>query len=362
MDALAVVLLVVGLGLLVAGAELLVRGASALAAIGGISPLVIGLTVVAYGTSAPELAVGVQAALADRADIALGNIVGSNVFNVLGVLGACALATPLVVRQQLVRRDVPVMIGVSVLLLVLVLDGGLGRAEGLLLLAGAAAYTGWAIRTSRRESREVREQYEREFGPREDPGASPSVPAQAGLVLAGLGLLVLGGRWLVDGAVEIAEAVGVSELVIGLTVVAIGTSLPEAATSLVAVLRGERDIAVGNVVGSNIFNLLLIAGATATVAPGGIDVPDALVRFDLPVMTAVAVACLPIFFTGARISRWEGAVLVGYYAAYALYLLLDAAGHDAQPAFGGVMLLFVLPLTAITLAVLAVREWRARAA
>jgi cation:H+ antiporter len=195
-----------------------------------------------------------------------------------------------------------------------------------------------------------------------EPPARGDVAKHVAFVVVGLGLLVVGGRWLVDGAVEIAEAVGVSELVIGLTVVAIGTSMPEIATSLLAVARGERDIAVGNVVGSNIFNILLIGGATGVVTAGGAAVPDALVRFDLPVMTAVAVACLPVFFTDRTISRWEGVVFVGYYVAYTLYLLLDAAGHDAQPVFGATMLVFVLPITALTLAVLAAREWRRRQA
>ena len=347
-------LLVAGLVLLVAGAEILVRGASALAIAAGISPLVFCLTVVAYGTSAPELAVGVQAGLGGEPEIALGNVVGSNIFNILFVLGACALLTPLAVQQELVRRDVPVMIGVSLLLLVLVLGGRLSQLEGFGLLAGVGIYSGWVIRASRRASVDERADVRLSA-----PGARVPVPRNVGLVVVGLAMLVLGGRWLVDGAVEIAGALGLSELVIGLTVVAIGTSLPEVATSLAAVRRGERDIAVGNAVGSNIFNVLLIVGATAAVSSGGIDVPASLPRFDLPVMTAVALACLPVFFTGGSITRWEGALFLAYYVAYTLYLLLDATGHDAQPVFGAVMLLFVVPLTVLTLAILVLRE-RAR--
>jgi cation:H+ antiporter len=345
---------VAGLVRLVGGAEVLVRGASALATAAGISPLVVGLTVVAYGTSAPELAVGVQAGLSGEPEIALGNVVGSNIFNILFVLGGCALVAPLVVQQDLVRRDVPVMIGVSVLLFVLVLDGRLSQIEGIGLLAGVVIYSFWVIRESRKASAHERA---------EDRLATAAprvpVPRNVGLVVVGLAMLILGGRWLVDGAVEIAQELGLSELVIGLTVVAIGTSMPEVATSLAAVRRGERDIAVGNVVGSNIFNVLLIVGATAVVSSGGIDIPASLTRFDLPVMTAVAVACLPIFFTGCSITRWEGALFLAYYAAYTLYLLADATGHDAQPVFGTVMLLFVVPLTVLTLAVLVLRE-RAR--
>lgn len=345
-----VLLLIVGLVLLVAGAEVLVRGASAIALAAGISPLVVGLTVVAYGTSAPELAVGVQAGLSGEPEIALGNVVGSNVFNVLFVLGLCALVAPLVAQADLIRRDVPVMIGVSALLLVLVLDGELGRTEGIGLLAGVVLYSVWTIRAGRRDGRAL------EAGDPHESGPQPSVPRSALLVLVGLGMLVAGGHWLVDSAVDIASAVGLSELVIGLTVVAVGTSLPEVATSLAALRRGEGDMAVGNVVGSNIFNVLLIVGATATVTSGGIDVPEALTRFDLPVMTAVAVACLPIFFTDGSISRWEGALFLGYYVAYTAYLLLDAAGHDAQPVLGAVMLVFVVPLTTVTLGGLALRE------
>jgi cation:H+ antiporter len=348
MDVLTLVLLVAGLALLIAGAEVLVRGASALAIAAGISPLVVGLTIVAYGTSAPELAVGVQAGLNGEPDIALGNVVGSNVFNVLFVLGICAIFAPLVVRQELVRRDVPVMIGVSVGLLLLALDGSLSRIEGIGLLVGVVLYSTWLIRGSRNAPDE--------HAAGTPPPAAIPVPLNIALVVAGLAMLVLGGRWLVDGAVEIAEVLGLSEVIIGLTVVAIGTSLPEVATSLVAIRRGERDLAVGNVVGSNIFNILLIVGATAIVTSGGIDVPSSLVRFDLPVMTAVAVACLPIFFTGCSISRREGSLFLAYYFAYTLYLLLDATGHDAQPVFGAAMLLFVIPITVFTLVILVVRE------
>lgn len=350
-----VVFLVLGLVLLVAGAELLVRGAARLAARFGISPLVIGLTVVAIGTSSPELAVSVQSGLSGQADIAVGNIVGSNIFNVLVVLGLSALIAPLVVQQQLVRFDVPLVIGVSVLFWVMALDGRIGLFDGLLLTAGIVAYTVFAIRQSRQESPEIQAEYAREF----DGGASAWIdrlPVQIVFIAAGLALLVLGATWLVDSAVAIAHAFGVSEIVIGLTIVAVGTSLPELATSLVAALRGERDIAVGNVIGSSLFNLLAIAGIAALVTPGGLDVAAALVRFDLPVMIAVALACLPIFATGHRIARWEGALFLGYYAVYVSYLILAATQHMALPAYSATMLGFVLPLTVVTLIVLLARH------
>jgi cation:H+ antiporter len=347
----AVVLLFVGLALLVLGAEWLVRGASRLAAALGISPLVVGLTVVAYGTSAPEVAVSVRAAWAGQANLALGNVVGSNIFNVLLILGVSAAIAPLVVASQLVRRDVPVMIGLSLLALLLALDGGVSRLDGTLLVAGAVAFTVFQVRQSRRETAAARE----EHAQRLSPGGSAA--RDVALVLAGLALLVLGSRWLVEGAVAIARALGVSELVIGLTIVAAGTSLPEAATSVLAAVRGERDIAVGNVVGSNIFNILSVLGLAALASPAGLPAHPALLRFDLPVMVAVAIACLPIFASGARIDRWEGLLFLAYGAAYTAYLVLDARQHDALPAFSAAMGAFVIPLTVVTLAVVG---WRSR--
>ena len=359
MDPTVLGLFVLGRVLLVVGAELLVRGASRLAVRLGISPLVIGLTVVAYGTSTPELAVSVQAGLAGQADIAVGNVVGSNIFNVLFILGLSALVAPLVVSRQLVRLDVPLMIGVSVVLLVVALDGTINWFDGMLLTAGMVAYTVFAVRQSRKESAAVQREYAQEDGDAGRQGRR-RLFAQIGLIVIGLALLVLGARWLVDGAVAIAKTFGVSELVIGLTIVAAGTSLPEVATSVVAALRGERDIAVGNVVGSNIYNILAIAGVAALVTPGGLDVAPAILRFDLPVMIAVALACLPIFATGHVIARWEGVLFLGYYTAYTLYLVLAATAHDALPAYSAAMIGFALPLTAVTLLVLLAREREAR--
>lgn len=357
MDVITALLFTAGLGTLVLGAELLVRGASRLAAAVGISPLVIGLTVVAFGTSTPELVVSVRAALSGQADIALGNVVGSNIFNVLFILGLSAVITPLAVSQQLVRLDVPIMIGVSVLLLILGLDGRLARLDGILLFTGIVAYTLFAIRESRREGAEIAAEYAKEYGGAVARGAR-TILAQVACVLIGLGLLVLGARWLVDGAVTLAKALGVSELVIGLTIVAAGTSLPEVATSILAAIRGERDIAVGNVVGSNIYNILAVLGLSAILAPNGITVAPAAVSFDIPVMIAVALACLPIFATGHLIARWEGVLFVGYYVAYALYLVLASLEHDALPLFSATMMAYVLPLTAVTLLVLYVRAAR----
>jgi cation:H+ antiporter len=349
------VLLGVGLALLVAGAELFVRGAARLAILLGISPLVIGLTVVALGTSAPEIAVSMQASADGQGDLALGNVIGSNIFNVLFILGLSALLLPLIVSQQLVRLDVPVMVAAGFLLIVLAIDGRLGLADGGILLLGGISYIVFLIVVSRRQG----------IGGQEDPtvgdatasGERPAWAGNAGLIVLGVAMLILGSRWLVSGAVTIAESLGVSQLIIGLTVVAAGTSLPEVATSVIAALRGERDIAVGNVVGSNIFNILIVLGLATLVAPAPIPVPASVLRFDLPVLTAVMLACLPIFFTGHRIERWEGALFLAYYVAYTLFLVLAASGHEALPAYSAVMLSFVLPLTVLTLVIVV---WRSR--
>lgn len=357
MDLLTLILFVVGLVILIAGAELLVRGASRLALGFGISPLVVGLTVVAFGTSSPELAVSIDAAVSGQADIALGNVVGSNIANVLLILGLSAVITPLVVRQKLVRLDVPLMIGVSFLPLLLGWNGKIGRLEGVLMVAGIIAYTALAIRQSRREPDEVQAEYAARFGECVAPGIRCAL-INSGLVIIGLVMLVLGAQWLVNGAVSIARALELSELVIGLTVIAVGTSLPEVATSIVASLRRERDIAVGNVIGSNLFNILSVLGLSALVGRDGVNVSAAALRFDIPFMIAVAVACLPIFFTGYRISRWEGALFLAYYVAYTVSLLLDAMQHFALRVYNMTLVGFIMPLTAVTLGLLAVRAWR----
>lgn len=338
---------VLGLAALVIGAEAMVRGASRLAVSWGISPLVVGLTVVAFGTSAPEMAVSVGAALSGTSDLAIGNVVGSNIANILLILGVSALVAPLLVHAQIIRQEVPVMIGATLLVVVMALDGGIGRVEAALLFALVMAYTVFLVVQSRRASDD-----EAEFA-----GEIPTSQwdrhwsVQAALVLGGLALLVLGADWLVGAAVVFAKYFGVSDLVVGLTVVAIGTSMPEIATSLIAALRGQRDIAVGNVIGSNIFNLLAVLGAAGMVSTGGLDVPEAARNFDLWVMLAVAFACLPILLTGREIARWEGVVFLGYYAAYLLYLVLAAQQHDSLPAYSGIMLSYVMPLTVVTLAV-----------
>ncbi len=347
-----------GLGALVLGAELLVRGASKLAFKLGVSPLVVGLTVVAYGTSAPELAVSMQSVISGQTDIAVGNVVGSNIFNVLFILGVSALITPLIVNQQLIRQEVPIMVGVSLLLPVLAYDGGLSRIDGMLFMTLLVAYTAFLIIQSRGQGA-IPETLVQEVGVI-GSGWDSKFLAQVALIVAGLALLVFGARSLVEAAITIAKHLGVSEVVIGLTVVAAGTSLPEVATSVLAAIRGQRDIAVGNVVGSNIFNILGVLGVSAVVAPSALAVAPAMTAFDIPAMLAVAVVCLPIFFTGNLIARWEGAVFVGLYVSYTLYLILAAQQHDALSTYGLVFGMAVLPLCTLTIVIIAWREWRAR--
>ncbi len=347
---------IVGIAALTAGAEMLVRGASRIASALGITPLIVGLTVVAFGTSSPELAVGIGAAWNGQADIVIGNVVGSNIFNVLFILGLSALIVPLAVAHQLVRIDVPLLIGCSIALPLLALDGEIGRGEAAVLCLGLVLYSFFLVWHARKErDPEIIAEYAKAY-----PGSTAKRWAvNAFLILIGLVLLVLGANWLVDAAVVFARQLGVSELVIGLTVVAAGTSLPEVAASVVAAVKGERDIAVGNAIGSSIYNILLVLGATALVAPAGIAVAQSVQNFDFPVMIAVSVACLPIFFTGYRIDRWEGMIFLVYYFSYAAYVVMRATEHDLLEPFSETMMFFVLPLTLLTLVVVVLRAWRA---
>jgi cation:H+ antiporter len=339
-----------GLAVLVFGAEMLVRHAAALAARLKVPPLVIGLTIVAFGTSAPELTISTLASLDGKPDIAIGNVIGSNIFNVLVVLGVSALITPLVICEQLIRIDVPVMVAVSLLALILALDGDFDLIDSVFLLGLFVAYTGLQIKLSRDAANDAA-----------DVACPPgSVPKHLAWIAVGFAFLIAGARWFLEGAVGIARDFEISEIVIGLTIVAIGGSLPEAATSIVAAIRGHRDIAVGNAVGSNIFNILIVLGVASLVAPGGIPIARSTIYFDFPVMIAVAIACLPIFFTRNVIARWQGAVFVAYYFFYVVYLVLEMSHHDALDAYDDIMLQFVIPLTALTFGVVAFRKLTAR--
>lgn len=350
MDSLTLILFILGFVLLAGGANLLVEGASSLARLLGISPLIIGLTVVAFGTSAPELAVSIQSSFLDKADLAIGNIVGSNILNILLVLGIGALITPISVHERVVRLEVPIMIGVSVLLFALSLDGQLSRWDGLLLFSGILLYIWFTVKKPNKD--EVSESDTEQ----ESAASVPSIILQILFIIVGLGLLVQGSQWLVDGAIVIAKLFGVSELIIGLTIVSIGTSLPEIATVVIGSLKKEEDLVVGNVVGSNIFNILLVLGATSLIAPNGLAVSEAAIGFDMPIMIAVAFACLPIFFTGYKIHRWEGGLFLGFYVAYTTYLFLNATQHQSLNTFNDAMLWFVIPITVLTIIVLVLKQ------
>lgn len=301
-----------GLVVLTGAAEALVYGAASLARRMGLSPLVIGLTVVSIGTSLPELVVGLEATITGTGDLALGNVVGSNIGNIALILGLSALVRPLKVQAQIVQVDGPILAGVSLAFVALILDGALGRGDGLVLVGGIVAYLVYSLYTARDASAAVTEEFE---------GAMPrvhSVLADLALLAVGIGGLVAGGHLLVGGAVAIAQGLGVGPIVIGLTIVAIGTSLPELATSVVAARRGKGDIAVGNAVGSSIFNLLGILGVTVLVQPLS---TDTLGWLDIGVMVGVALLILPLFRSDWTLSRLEGTVLVGSYGAYLWALL-----------------------------------------
>ncbi len=307
--ALHLVLLIVGLILLTAGAEGLVRGGASLARRLGLTPLVVGLTVVAFGTSMPELVVSLSSALRGAGDISLGNVVGSNIFNVGVILGLSAVVSPIRIQLGLIKLDMPVLIGISLLALGLALSGSVSRGAGVVLVILLIAYTAFNIRLARKQTAAaVAQEFEEGV-----PGPTASLWLDLLFILGGLGLLIYGSNLLVNSAIALARAFGVSEAVIGLTLVAAGTSMPELATSLVAALRRQSDIAVGNVVGSNIFNILGILGVTAVVQP---VLAPGISRLDLGVMVAYAVVLLPLLWSGRRLDRREGLLLVGGYLAY----------------------------------------------
>lgn len=306
--------LLLGLATLVVGAELLVRSAAKLAGALGVRPMVIGLTVVAVGTSIPELAVGIEAVYRDAADLAIGNVAGTSIVNMLLILGLVALIRPVEIHTQTLRFELPVMVVASGLLLVLSLDGLLGRLDGLVFLAYGVFYTLAIMRMSRREGAAAAEAGSTAAAAR--PPLARTLPFELVRLAAGVGLTIVGADWLVDGAVALASALGVSDAIIGLTIVAVGTSAPELVTAIVSSFRGERDIAVGNLIGSNIYNVAVILGFTVLSAPAGVPVARELVRADLPVMLLVMLACVPVFITRRTMSRAEGGLFVGAYVVY----------------------------------------------
>lgn len=313
---------VIGLLALVGGAELVVRGGSRVAARLGISPIVIGVTVVAFGTSAPELAIGIDAALRGSGSLTVGNIAGTNTLNLLFILGLVALLRPLELRSQTVRLDLPMIVGAALLLWLLAADGRITRIDGGVLILFGVVYTLLVVRLARRASA-ARAEVVGEHGLTErQSGPLWHLLRDAAWLAIGIAVIVVGANWLVEGATGIARSLGTSEAFIGLTVVAIGTSAPELVTAIVATLRKEREIAVGNLLGSSVYNVLFILGVTALLPTGGIAVETSLVVIDIPVMVAAAIACVPVFISGHRIRRLEGAAFVVAYLAYLTYLLI----------------------------------------
>lgn len=334
--------------LLIGGADLLVRAAVRLASRWRVRPLIIGLSMVAFGSSAAQLVISLQATFSGAQDIAVSSVFGSNIFNLLVTLGLTAVLTPLRVSRTLVRLDIPLMIAAGLLVWLLSLNQQLGRLEGLALLFGLALYLFLIRRQARRQQRPL---------PVAGQPASRAWP-QLLVLLAGLGLLIAGGHLLLDAAVDIAEGYGLSDRIIGLTIVAVGTSMPELATSVIAALRGQRDLAVGNVVGICLFNLLGVLGLTAVIAPLPLTISPNALAFDLPVMVAVAALCLPLFLAGWRITRAEGIALLGLYLAYGLHVVAFSTGLGLATRLERLMLLYGLPLLAALLLASFVLAWR----
>lgn len=350
-------------GLLVGG-HFVVDGASKLGQRFGLTPTVIGLTIVAGGTSAPELAVVFQSIAVDDTELAIGSIIGSNIANILLVLGLVGCLGAVQVTNRVVRIDIPIMIAASVAFLLMSLDGKLSRPEGMILFAGVVGFVTWTLRAAPKASPILvggDTQTSTDNFVASPSGSSVGIsPNGLPLVLVrlagGVAVLAFASRFVVSGAEGIATSLGVPELIVGLTIVALGTSAPEIVTTVIAALQGRRDLAVGNAVGSNIFNILLVLGLTTTLAPDGIDIGTDAIQLDLPILVASAIACLPIVFWDNTLDRWEGGVFVAYYLAYLTFLVLDATGHRASDPFALVMLGFVIPLTLITVAVMVIRQ------
>lgn len=338
--------------MMIIGAELSVRAAVTLAALLKTRPLYLGLTVVALGSSAPQMAVGLQAALTDSTDIAVGSVIGSNIFNILVTLGLSALIIPLRVARQLVRVDLPLMIGATVMVAGLAWNGVLSNVDGVILLIGMACYLAVVIRQFAHGARHVSTSEE---VPRRKVWPITGRLLQMG---GGLALLILGSHLLVGAAVIVAQDLGLSERVIGLTVIAVATSLPALMTSLIATLRGERDIAVGNIIGSNLFNLLGVLGITSLIASGPLSISPNALDFDLPVMVGVALLCLPLFYSGYRITRLEGLLLLGLYAVYALHIVSFTTGMPLAGRLERLMIHYALPVLGIGVLISTVRAWR----
>ncbi len=349
-----------GLALLLVAGHFVVASASSVGRRFGLTPMVVGLTIVAAGTSAPELAVVGQSVAVGDTELAVGSVVGSNIANVLLVLGLAATFGSIRVNSRVVRVDIPVMIGASAALLWMAQDQKLNRLDGLLMLAALAVFVVWTLMATRGHGRCEGAASPTAATPvAAEPPEKPIVRLLVPLAL-GVGGLAIAARFVVQGAEEIATSLGIPELIVGLTIVAIGTSAPEIVTTVIAALSGQRDLAVGNAVGSNIFNILLVLGAGSTFATSGIAIGADAIELDLPIMLAAAFACLPMVVFDNKLDRWEGAVFVVFYVAYVVFLVLDATGHRAKDPFALVMIAFVAPLVVLTIATITLRQRRHR--
>ena len=314
-------LVVAGLAGLLIGADLLVRGGAALASQLGVRPIVIGLTVVALGTSLPELAVGIDAVRQGSPGLAVGNVVGATLIGILFILGLSALIRPIAFERRTLRFDLPAMTGASLALWLLALDGSLSRVDGTILCLGGAAYTAGIIWTSRRESAPVHADYASQYERTTSRGRRELL-LRVLTLFAALGLVLVGAEFLVDGSIEVARSLEVSEAVIGLTVIALGTTAPELVTTLTSTVRGDRDIAVGNLLGSSVYNIALILGIAVLAAPAELEIPQEVLAADLLVLAVVAVITVPVLLSGHRISRLEGGAFVAGYLGYLIWLIL----------------------------------------
>ncbi|SMO53814.1 calcium/sodium antiporter [Gracilimonas mengyeensis] len=355
----SIVFFIIGLVLLITGAELFLNSVDKFGIAWRISPLIMGLTVVAFATGAPELAISLQAAADGQPDLVLGNIIGSNISNILLILGITGVLAPLAITNKVIKRDIPMVLAASVLMYVLAMDGWLTPLDGFIILAALVAYSMF-IYFQIKSDRKKNTGEDLSNAAQEILKGSPTwfYTKYLFLLLGGLVMIVAGSRLMVDAAVTIAEVLGVSELIIGLTIVSIGTSLPEVATSLSAARKGDSDTAIANVLGSNLYNILLTLGLTIVIAPGALSVSAEAIRFDMPVMIIVVVACLPLFWPGKELGRAEATGFLLYYASYLGYLVLLAMGHAVVDTFELVMIWGIIPLTILLIIVKFVMDLR----
>lgn len=347
-------LFAIGLGLVLGSAEVLVRNAAKVASLIGKSSLFIGLTVTAFGTSAPELAVGISGQLSQNTDIGLGNIVGSNIFNIFFVLGLAAVLRPIVVRRPVVWRDIPILLVVCSLFFLFALNGTIGSFESILLTSALAVYLYYLSRkSSERPDISIKTSHS-SAGSRANGGLSVTLT----LLAASIAVMVAGAHFVVTGAVSIAGSLGISKLVTGLTIVAVGTSLPEIATTIAAIRNNEHELAIGNVMGSCFFNIVAVPAAMALIGTSGLSVSDEALAIDIPVMILAVLACLPIFFSGHRISRPEGALFLVYYGVYSMVLYTRNTSGSLLNRYQMEMGFLALAVVSVTFVIIVLRATR----